>query len=400
MEFALGLGVGMLALLIARLVLVRKVETTIAELPPAEPATPVVDTSRERAAIAGELAAYEAEQREQIERRVRDLALTTLQRLHLEVVPEASTDVVTLPAEDIKGRLIGREGRNIRAFEQATGVDLIIDDSPNTVVLSCFDPYRRAVARRCLEQLITEIKVHPARIEAAYAEAKQQIDQRVREVTDRAVAEVGIKKLPAPIREALGKLHFRTSYAQNVLAHSVEVAQMCGMLADALGLNREVAVRAGLLHDIGKGLPPEWEGPHALAGMRFLASHGEAEAVTHAVGAHHREIAPSTPEAEMVIVADALSAARPGARRENLEQFMQRMAALEAEIGAHPGVDRVFAVQAGREIRVVVRPDEISDGATASLAQQLAEQIAADHRFPGQIKVTVIREVRSEFTAG
>lgn len=413
MEFGLGLLVGMVALLIARLVLVRGQASQLPTAPsdvskpvamsvvaPAATPAPPIDETLERRAIEQRLQAYEAELLEQANERARQVVLTAIQRTHLPTMSEATLDVVTLPAEDVKGRLIGREGRNIRTFEQVTGVDLVIDDAPNSVTLSCFDPLRRAIARRCLEQLIHEPKVYPAKVEEAFAAAKEEIEAEVRKAGDEAARMLGLKGLAPAVREAVGWMKYRTSYAQNLYLHSIEVAQICGILADEFGLDGEVAVRAGLLHDIGKVLPPEWEGSHAMAGMRFLTSHGESQPVCHAVGAHHREVAPESPEAEIVIIADSLSGARPGARRESLEQFLERMKALEDDIEAMPGVDRVFAVQAGREVRVIVKPDLVNDQQTATLAQHIAEKIAADPRYPGQIKVTVIRESRSEFKAG
>lgn len=404
MEFALGLLVGAACLAIARVVLLgnaRKVAPPSAEpSPETAPVAPPIDENAARAAVEARVAAYEAELVEEAQARAKKVVLEAVQRTHLENIPEASTDVVTLPADDVKGRLIGREGRNIRAFEQVTGVDLIIDDAPNTVTLSTFDPYRRAIARETINRLVQETKVYPAKVEEVYEAARKAIDAEVQRAGADALAQLGIKDVSKPVREAIGRMRYRTSYAQNIYAHSIEVAQICGMLADELGLDRAVAMRAGLLHDLGKALPPEWEGPHALAGMRFLQSHGESPKVCNAVGAHHREIPLESPEAELVIVADSLSGARPGARRESLEQFLSRMKALEEEVEALEGVERVFAVQAGREVRVIVKPDAVNDQQTAVLAQQIAEKIAGDPRFPGQIKVTVIREIRSEFTGG
>lgn len=402
-ELGLGLLVGLIALMIARVVILRSARvpaaSEVVKIVRQEPSKPIDEQSARRE-IELRLAAYESELLESAHRRAKEIVLDAVQRTHLEGIPAATTDVVTLPGEDVKGRLIGREGRNIRAFEQVTGVDLIIDDAPNTVSLSCFDPYRRAIAKRCLEMLLAETKVYPAKVEEAFAIAEKEIAMGIRRAGEDAAKKLDMVGLTAATKDAVGRLQYRTSYAQNVYNHSIEVAQICGMMADELGLDRGVAMRAGLLHDIGKSLPAEWEGPHAIAGMRFLESQGEPPAVTHAVGAHHREIAPASAEAELVIIADALSSARPGARRESLEQFMERMRSLEEEIADLPGVDRVFAVQAGREVRVVVSPDQVDDQRTVGLAEEIANRIAADHRFPGQIKVTVIREVRSEFTAG
>jgi len=402
MEFALGLLVGAAALAIARVVLLgnaRKVAPPVVEPAPVVPVAPQIDEQAARAAVEARVTAYENELLEQAHDRARKVVFEAVQRTHVENIPEASTDVVTLPADDVKGRLIGREGRNIRAFEQVTGVDLIIDDAPNTVTLSTFDPYRRAIARETILRLVQETKVYPAKVEEVYEAARKAIDAEVQKAGSDALNQLGIKDVSKPVREAIGRMRYRTSYAQNIYAHSIEVAQICGMMADELGLDRTVAVRAGLLHDLGKSLPPEWEGPHALAGMRFLQAHGESAKVCNAVGAHHREIPLESPEAELVIIADSLSGARPGARRESLEQFLERMKSLESEVEAMDGVERVFAVQAGREVRVVVKPELVTDEHTAVLAQQIAEKLAKDPRYPGQIKVTVIREVRAEFTA-
>lgn len=412
MEFGLGLLVGVLALLLVRVFILKssiQAAPTVGPVPEVVPEPtpipvavpqPAIDEGRARRAVEARVAAYEAELMEQVQVRAKAAAFAAVQRTHLDLIPEAATDIVPLPAEDVKGRLIGREGRNIRAFEQVTGVDLIIDDAPNTVTLSSFDPYRRAIARKTLERLMLETKVYPAKVEEVFALAQSEVVAEVEKAGADAIATLGLKGVSPAVREAIGRMRYRTSYAQNVYIHSIEVAQICGMLADEFGLDREVAVRAGLMHDIGKSLPPEWEGPHALAGMRFLSANGESDAVCHAVGAHHREIVPASPEAELVIVADSLSGARPGARRESLEQFLSRMKALEEEVEAIEGVDRVFAVQAGREVRVIVKPDAVNDQQTAVLAQQIAEKIAGDPRFPGQIKVTVIREIRAEYTKG
>jgi ribonuclease Y len=329
------------------------------------------------------------------DRRAKSLLLDTMQRSVADYVTEAALAVIELPSEDMKGRLIGREGRNIRAFEQTTGVDLIIDETPEAVVLSCFDPVRREIARLTLMNLMLDGRIHPGRIEELHEKAQKEVDRMIREAGERACDRANIAGLPAAVVETLGKLRFRTSYAQNVLDHSVEVARLCTMLASELGLHVETAKRAGLLHDIGKALGPEWEGPHALIGMEFLRSMGELEPVLHAVGAHHYEIDPSSPEAQLVILADTLSAARPGARRESLENYLKRLSGLEALANSFPGVERSYAVQAGREIRLIVKPEVVDDLGAVRLANEVARRIEREMEYPGQIKVTVIRETRA-----
>jgi ribonucrease Y len=317
----------------------------------------------------------------------------------VDYVTEATLAVVELPSEDMKGRIIGREGRNIRAFEQVTGVDLIIDETPEAVVISCFDPVRRETARLALMNLMVDGRIHPGRIEELFEKAKEEVDRMIRDAGERAAERAHVPGLHPRMVETMGKLRFRTSYAQNVLDHSVEVATLCANFASELGLNVEVAKRAGLLHDIGKALGPEWEGPHALTGMEYLRSLGEKEHVLNAVGAHHNEIEPTSPEAMIVIIADTISAARPGARRENLENYLKRLTALETLANSFPGVERSYAVQAGREIRMIVKPEEIDDLAAARLANEVAKRIESEMEYPGQIKVTVIRETRATGTA-
>jgi ribonucrease Y len=333
------------------------------------------------------------------ERRARQLLVETMQRSVVDYVTESTLAVVELPSEDMKGRIIGREGRNIRAFEQVTGVDLIVDETPEAVVISCFDPVRRETARLTLMNLMVDGRIHPGRIEELYEKAQAEVERMILEAGERAAERANVSGLPPKVVETLGRLRFRTSYAQNVLDHSVEVARLAANLAAELGLNAEVSKRAGLLHDIGKALGAEWEGPHALTGMEYLRAAGEKEAVLHAVGAHHYEIEPQTPEASIVIVADSVSAARPGARRENLENYLKRLSALEQLANEFPGVERSYAVQAGREIRLIVKPTEIDDLGAARLAAQVAAKIENELEYPGQIKVTVIRETRVQQVA-
>ncbi len=333
------------------------------------------------------------------ERRAKKTVLDVIQRSVVDYVTEATLAVVELPSEDMKGRIIGREGRNIRAFEQVTGVDLIVDETPEAVVISCFDPVRRETARLALMNLMVDGRIHPGRIEELFEKAKEEVDRMIRDAGERAVERANVPGLHAKVIETMGRLRFRTSYAQNVLDHSVEVARLCASLAAELGLNVEVARRAGFLHDIGKALGPEWEGPHALTGMEYLRGFDEKEVLLNAVGAHHHEIEPGSPEAMIVIIADTISAARPGARRENLENYIKRLTALETLANSFPGVERSFAVQAGREIRMIVKPEELDDLAAARLARDVAKRIESEMEYPGQIKVTVIRETRATETA-
>ncbi|HWD41539.1 MAG TPA: ribonuclease Y [Fimbriimonas sp.] len=333
------------------------------------------------------------------EKKAKKAVLDVIQRNVVDYVTEATLAVVELPSEDMKGRIIGREGRNIRAFEQVTGVDLIVDETPEAVVISCFDPVRRETARLTLMNLMVDGRIHPGRIEEIYEKAQTEVARTLVEAGERAAERANVAGLPPRIIEMMGRLRFRTSYAQNVLDHSVEVSRLAANLASELGLNVEVSKRAGFLHDVGKALGSEWEGPHALTGMEFLRTYGERDPVLHAVGAHHYEIEPESPEAILVIIADTISAARPGARRENLENYLKRLSGLEALANSFAGVDRSYAVQAGREIRLIVKPEEVDDLAAARLANEVAHRIESELEYPGQIKVTVIRETRAQQTA-
>jgi ribonuclease Y len=350
--------------------------------------TEVRDALAERAKLAEQGAFQDAE------RRAKHLLLDVMQRHTVEYVTEATIAVVELPSEDMKGRLIGRDGRNIRAFEQVTGVDLIIDETPEAVVISSFDPIRRETARLALMNLMLDGRIHPGRIEELYEAAQAEVVRITRESGERAAERADVPGLSPRAIEAMGRLRFRTSYAQNVLDHSVEVSHIAAGLAAELGFNVEVAKRAGFLHDIGKALPEEWDGPHAIAGMNYLKEAGEKESVLLAVGAHHHEIEPTSAEAILVIIADTVSAVRPGARRESLENYMKRLTSLEAIANSFPGVERSYAVQAGREIRLIVKPEDIDDLGAGRLARDVARRIEAELEFPGQIKVTVIRETR------
>jgi ribonuclease Y len=339
--------------------------------------------------------AVEEETKRDAERRVRSILSIAMQRLAASHAAETTVSVVQLPSDDMKGRIIGREGRNIRALENLTGVDFIIDDTPNAVVLSAFDGVRREVARMTLEKLLQDGRIHPARIEETYYQAKSELESHITELGEKAVFEADVHGLDAELTKLLGRLRFRTSYGQNVLAHSVECAQLAAIMAHELGASPKTARRAALLHDIGKAVSHEIEGPHALVGGDLARRHGEPEAVAHAMEAHHNEVEPQTVEAVIVQAADALSGARPGARGESLEQYVKRLRDLEHLATRHDGVDKVYAMQAGREIRVIVAPDTIDDDAAILLSRAIARDIEKELEYPGQIKVTVIRESRA-----
>jgi ribonucrease Y len=337
----------------------------------------------------------EEETKRDAERRVRSILSVAMQRLAASHAAETTVSVVQLPSDDMKGRIIGREGRNIRALENLTGVDFIIDDTPNAVVLSAFDGVRREIARMTLEKLLQDGRIHPARIEETYYQAKSELEGHIVELGEAAVFEADVHGLDPELTKLLGRLRFRTSYGQNVLAHSVECAQLAAMMAHELGASAKTARRAALLHDIGKAVSHEIEGPHALVGGDLVRRHGEPEAVAHAMEAHHNEVEPQTVEAVIVQAADALSGARPGARGESLEQYVKRLRDLEQIATRHTGVDKVYAMQAGREIRVIVAPDSIDDDAAIALSRDIAREIEKELEYPGQIKVTVIRESRA-----
>jgi ribonuclease Y len=341
------------------------------------------------------LRAVEEETKRDAERRVRSILSVAMQRLAASHAAETTVSVVQLPSDDMKGRIIGREGRNIRALENLTGVDFIIDDTPNAVVLSAFDGVRREVARMTLEKLLQDGRIHPARIEETYYQAKSELETHITELGEKAVFEADVQGLDPELTKILGRLRFRTSYGQNVLAHSVECAQLAALMAHELGASPKTARRAALLHDIGKAVSHEIEGPHALVGGDLVRRHGEPEAVAHAMEAHHNEVEPQTVEAVIVQAADALSGARPGARGESLEQYVKRLRDLEHLAGRHDGVDKVYAMQAGREIRVIVAPNAIDDDAAILLSRAIARDIEKELEYPGQIKVTVIRESRA-----
>lgn len=333
--------------------------------------------------------------REEADRRARRIIVTAIQKLASEQVIDSTVSVVNLPNDEMKGRIIGREGRNIRMLESMTGVDLIIDDTPEAVVLSCFDPVRREIARVALEKLVADGRIHPARIEEMVEKSRKEMDERIREEGERAAFEVGITGLHAELIRLMGRLRFRSSYGQNVLFHSIEVSFLCAQMAAELGADIETVRRAGFLHDIGKALTGEIEGPHALVGARVCQKNGESADVVHAVEAHHEDVEQRTVEAMIVQACDAISAARPGARRENLDTYIKRLEKLETMANAFEGVERCYAIQAGREIRVLVHPDKIDDLKAIHLARDVAKRIEENLDYPGQIKVTVIRETRT-----
>jgi ribonuclease Y len=341
----------------------------------------------------------EEEARRDAERRAREIILDTVQRCVVDHVAQNTITVLHLPSEEMKGRIIGREGRNIRHFEHITGVDVIIDDTPEAVVLSSFDPIRREIARITMLNLIHDGRIQPARIEEEYERAKNEVERRIWQAGEEAVLQVGLTGMHPEIVRTLGKLRYRTSYAQNVLDHSIEVAMLAGLLAAELKLDTRLVKRAALLHDIGKALENATEGPHAIVGMEFLRRFGENELVCNAVGAHHYDIEPASLEAHVVIIADSISAARPGARRESLQQYLRRMQDLERIAMSFEGVEKVYAIQAGREVRVLVKPNEVDDWRAHQLAREIAHKIQAELEYPGQVKVTVIREVRAHHIA-
>jgi ribonuclease Y len=337
----------------------------------------------------------EEEAKGEADRRVRNILSTGIQRLAASHAAATTVSMVELPSDDMKGRIIGREGRNIRALETLTGVDVIIDDTPGAVILAGFDGVRREIGRLTLEKLIQDGRIHPARIEEMYYQAKSEIDQRIQEAGEQASFEANVPGLHPELLKILGRLHFRTSYGQNVLKHSLECAHLASMMAAELGANQKTARRAALLHDIGKAVSHEVEGPHALISGQFCRKYGETPAVVHAVEAHHFDVEPTTVEAVLVQAADAISAARPGARGESLENYVKRLENLEAIATSKPGVERCYAMQAGRDVRVMVKPEEIDDDAATLLVHQIAREIEESLEYPGQIKVTVIRESRA-----
>jgi ribonuclease Y len=337
----------------------------------------------------------EDETREEADRRARQIIVQAIQRCAVDQVSETTVSVVPLPSDEMKGRIIGREGRNIRTFETLTGVDLIIDDTPEAVVLSAFDPIRRETARVALSNLISDGRIHPGRIEETIVKAREEIEDKIREAGELAVMRAGVSGVHPEVIRTLGKLRYRTSYGQNVLDHSIEVAHLAAILAAELKVDAVVARRAGLLHDVGKAIDYEVEGSHLDISIELARKYGESAAVIHAIEAHHGDVEFRSVEAVLVQIADAISASRPGARREMLENYIKRMQRLENVADGIPGVEKTFAVQAGRELRIIVRPTDIDDFGAARLARDTARKIEEEMEYPGQIKVTVIRECRT-----
>lgn len=337
----------------------------------------------------------EEEARETADKKSKEIIALAIQRYAGEYVAERSVSVVALPSDEMKGRIIGREGRNIRALEAATGIDLIIDDTPEAVILSGFNPVRREVAKIALEKLITDGRIHPGRIEEVVAKAEEEVEQTIKEAGDQAAFDLGVHGIHPEILKLIGRLKYRTSYSQNVYQHSLEVAFLCGIMASELGVNVKQAKRAGLLHDLGKAVDHEVEGSHAVIGAELARKYGESPKIVHAIMAHHEDEKPNTVLAVLVQAADALSGARPGARREMMETYVKRLDDLERIATSFTGVNNSFAIQAGREIRVMVSSDEVTDERAVVLAKDIAKKIEAEMTYPGQIKVNVIRETRA-----
>ena len=337
----------------------------------------------------------EEEAKSEADNRARDIIALSIQRLASDQVSEIAVSVVPLPSDDMKGRIIGRAGRNIRAFEQATGVDVVVDDTPEAVTISSFDPVRREVAKRALSKLVLDGRIHPARIEKLVEDTRKEVERAIREEGERASYEAGVPGLHPEILKLLGKLKFRTSYGQNMHAHAIETAHLAGMIAAELGADVNLSKAGGLLHDIGKAIDHEVEGPHAIIGAEFCKRYGVPEKIVNCIASHHHEVPQESVEALIVEAADAISGARPGARRESLDAYIKRVRMLEDIANAFTGVEQSYALQAGREVRIMVRPDDIDDLAAVHLARDISKKIEETMQYPGQIKVTIIRETRA-----
>ena len=343
---------------------------------------------------AKKISEFESQYKEEVDEKAKELLSLAIQKCAADHVSESAISVVELPSEDMKGRIIGREGRNIRTIETLTGVELIIDDTPEVITISGFDPVRREIARLALEKLISDGRIHPTRIEEMVEKARREVETSMRQAGEKAVFETGVSGLHVELVKLLGRLKYRTSYGQNVLRHSIEVALLAGVLADEMGLDSSVAKRAGLLHDIGKAMTAEIEGSHVAIGVDIAKRYRESKEIINAIEAHHGDVEPLSPIAVLIQAADAISAARPGARRENVENYIKRLQRLEEIAGDFKGVDTCYAIQAGREVRVMVKPDEVTDDQMVIMAHDIAKKIEEDLEYPGQIKVHIIREKR------